>query len=413
MPKGDSNAVGRTVAEQIFSQKSGKNARAGDIVVCPVDFLMANDTTAPITIQAFDEMGGKHPANPQKALFVIDHASPCPNQKIAALHALMREFCGRHQIPLADVGEGICHQLVMEKRLVGPGDIVLGADSHTCTYGAAGAFSTGVGSTDLAAALMTGVSWFRVPESVRITLTGSFMPGVYPKDLILSLIGRFGSDGQTYNSLEFCGPALETMTMADKMTICNMVVEMGAKNGIVCDSTTGLSGEPGAAYTQQLTIDLASITPQVAKPHRVENTVPVGETAGVPISLCFLGSCTNARLEDLQIAAAILRGKRIAPGVRLMVVPASRNVMLTAMADGTLQTLVEAGGVVSPPGCSLCVGTLGGVPGDGENVLSCSNRNFCGRMGNPNANIYLASPATLAVSALSGKITDPRTWMGG
>lgn len=400
--------MGKTVVEKIFSNKCGSDISAGDIVVCGLDYIMATDATLPLALAKFREMGWTKVFDPEKIAFVIDHATPCPNQGVANLHMQMREFALEQGIRLFDVGEGICHQLLLEHELVRSGDIVLGADSHTCTYGAVGAFATGVGATDFLGAMLTGKSWFKIPHSTRIHLTGELPAGVFAKDLMLYLVGLFGSDGQTYRSLEYTGPALEAMSLAEKMTICNLSIEMGGKNGLICDSTTAIQADPDAVYMESCEIDLRALTPYVSKPHAVENAVPIDEAAGIPISQCFLGSCTNANMEDLRIAAAILRGKRIAANMRLLIAPASQKVLSDAIEEGILSDLLAAGAVLLTPGCSLCVGTLGGVPGDGENVLSSSNRNFKGRMGNPRANIYLSSPATIAATALTGVITDPR-----
>jgi 3-isopropylmalate/(R)-2-methylmalate dehydratase large subunit len=401
--------MGKTVAEKILSQHSASDARVGEIVLGQVDFLLASDTTGPIAIQSFREMGGKRVVRPEKIAFVIDHAAPCPNQKIAQLHAMMRAFAAEQGLILYDVGEGICHQLVAEKGHVKAGDLVIGADSHTCTYGALGALATGVGSTELAGAMLTGKSWFKVPETFRIELRGSFPAGVYAKDLILYLIGLLGSDGASYKSLEFTGESLERMSLADKLTICNMVVEAGAKNGVACDSTTGMFSDPDANFAKILEVDLSALVPYVAVPHRVDNVKEICELGSIPIHQGFIGTCTNGRIEDLQAAAEILGGKKIAAGVRLYIIPASKQVFLQAVRTGLVETLTEAGGVFITTGCGLCVGTHNGIPGDGDNVISSSNRNFKGRMGNNQAQVYLASPATVAASVLTGRITDPRS----
>jgi len=400
--------MGGTVAEKILSSHCNAAVQAGDIALCDVDFLMATDTTAPIAIRAFDEMGGKDVVRPENVAFVIDHAAPCPTQKIAQLHAIMRKFASQQGIVLYDVGEGICHQLVAESGCIKPGDLAIGADSHTCTYGAQGALATGVGSTELAAAMLTGKVWLKVPESFRITFSGQLPAGVYAKDLVLYLIGRLGSDGASYKSLEFYGDSLEGMTLADKLTICNMVVEAGAKNGVICDSTTGMRHDPGALFADEFDIDLSALEPYVAAPHSVDNAVPVSELESVSIQQGFIGSCTNGRIEDLRAAAEILAGRRVAAGVRLYIIPASKRVFLQAIREGLVEALTEAGGVFITSGCGPCVGTHNGIPGDGDTVISSSNRNFKGRMGNNQALIYLASPATVAASVLSGRITDPR-----
>ena len=401
-------APGRTVIEQIFSRKTGRDARAGQIVVAPVDLLMASDTTGPMTIRAFREMGGQRVFDPAKVALVIDHAAPPPNQTIANLHALMREFAAQQGLRLYESGEGICHQLLLESGLLKSGMIVLGADSHTCTYGCLGAFAAGVGATDLAAAMLTGQSWFKVPETIRINVQGELQKGVSSKDLILYIIGRLGAGGAIYKSVEFYGEAFEAMSLSSKATVANMVSEMGGKNGFICDSSTGLASEPGAKFARVVDIDASIIEPQLACPHLVDNVHPVREYEGTKVDQVVLGSCTNGRLEDLRTIAGILRGKHVAMGVRFYVFPASQKILLEAAEDGTLSALIAAGAVIMPSGCGICVGTHMGVPGDGEVVLSTTNRNFCGRMGNNKAFVYLASPATAAASALTGRITDPR-----
>ncbi|MDK2836375.1 MAG: 3-isopropylmalate/(R)-2-methylmalate dehydratase large subunit [Thermosediminibacterales bacterium] len=403
-----SEDMGKTVAEKILSEHSNKDLKAGDIALCNVDFLMASDTTAPIAIKSFYNMGGQKVKNPDKTAFVLDHASPCPNQKIAALHTMMREFASEQNIILYDVGEGICHQLIIENGHIKAGELVLGADSHTCTYGAIGALACGVGATDLAAAMFTGKSWFKVPETIRINLHGKFPSGVYAKDLILYLIGKLGSNGATYKSVEFYGEPLEKMTLSSKLTITNMVVEMGAKNGVICDSTTGMKSDPDARFERIIDVNLSKLEAYVAAPHRVDNIKKAKDLSHVKINQGFLGSCTNGRIEDLRIAAQILKGKRIPHDVRLLITPASKKVFLQAVKEGLVETLIEAGGVFITPGCGACVGTHNGIPGDNENVISSTNRNFKGRMGNNKAFIYLASPATVAASVLKGRITDPK-----
>ena len=325
-----------------------------------------------------------------------------------------------------DIGEGVCHQLVPEKGHVGPGSLVIGADSHTCTYGALNAFATGVGSTDLAAALISGKMWFKVPESIRFVCRGRLPAGVYSKDLILYLIGQVTADGATYMAAEYTGEAIAALSVDARFTIANMAIEMGAKAGLmeaddkVWDwvrehrvpsgrgSFEAVSPDPEAVYARVLEYDVSGLEPQVAKPHQVDNVAPVGEVAGIAIQQAVLGTCTNGRLEDLRIAAGILKGRRVHPEVRFIVAPASRRIFLEAMDEGIIQELVRSGAAVVTPGCGPCVGTHNGIPADGENVISTANRNFKGRMGNSNAFIYLASPATVAASALAGAIADPR-----
>lgn len=418
--------MGKTIAEKILSKKSGQDAWANDLVLASLDFMMGQDGTAPLAIKVFEEMGGQKVAAPEKVAFVIDHNAPSPVEGVSALHKVMREFAQKHGITLYDVGEGVCHQLLPEKGHVGPGSLVIGADSHTCTYGALNAFSTGVGSTDLAAALISGKMWFKVPETIRFVCHGQLPPGVYAKDLILYLIGQVTADGATYMAAEYAGEAIEALSIEGRFTIANMAVEMGAKAGLMeADEKVwawlkdnGISGDfeavkpdPDAHYAAVKEYDVSTLEPQVAKPHRVDNVAPVSEVAGTPIQQAFLGTCTNGRLEDLRIAAQIIKGRKIHPRVRLIVAPASRKVFLEAMNEGIIQQLVEAGAAVVTPGCGPCVGTHNGVPSDGENVISTANRNFRGRMGNRNAFIYLASPATVAASALAGEIADPREFL--
>jgi 3-isopropylmalate/(R)-2-methylmalate dehydratase large subunit len=417
--------VGKTIAEKILSRASQTEARAGDLVVAEVDFLMGQDGTSPLAIQAFREMNGSRVADPERVVMVIDHSAPSPNEGVSALHALMREFAREQGINFFDVGEGVCHQLVPERGHVVPGDLVIGSDSHTTTYGALNVFSTGVGSTDLAAAMLTGKLWFKVPESYRVTCTGRLPGGVFAKDLVLYLAGQVTADGATYLALEFGGETIRELSVEGRFTIANMAVEMGAKAGLMaCDEKTlawvgahsnrqprPANPDPDAEYAKQDEFDVSQLEPQVAKPHTVDNVVPVAEVAGTPIQQAVLGTCTNGRLEDLRVAASILRGRKVDPRLRLVVAPASRRIYLDALEDGTLAALVEAGAAVVTPGCGPCVGTHNGVPSDGENVISTANRNFKGRMGNNKAFIYLASPATVAASALAGCIADPRPFV--
>lgn len=417
--------MGKTIAEKILSRASGTDAYAGDLVVADLDFVMGQDGTSPLAIKAFRAMNGVKVKDPEKAAMVIDHSAPSPNEGVSALHALMREFAQEQGIHFFDVGEGVCHQLVPERGHAVPGDLVIGADSHTTTYGAINVFSTGVGSTDLAAGMLTGKLWFKVPESLKLTCRGKLPPGVYAKDLVLFLAGQLTADGATYLALEFGGEAVSDLSVEGRFTLANMAVEMGAKAGLMaCDAKTlawvrehspreprPANPDPDAIYAGEREFDVSGLLPMVAKPHTVDNVAPVTEVEGTPIQQAVLGTCTNGRLEDLRIAAAFLRGRRVHPGVRLIVAPASRRIYLDALADGTLATLVEAGASVVTPGCGPCVGTHNGVPSDGENVISTANRNFKGRMGNNKAFIYLASPATVAASALAGAIADPRPYV--
>lgn len=417
--------MGQTIIEKILSSHSGKEAYAGEIVVARVDYVMGQDGTAPLAIRAFNDMGGKEVFDRSKVAFVIDHSAPSPNEGVSALHKLMREFTREKGFKLYDIGEGVCHQLLPESGEVGPGSLVIGADSHTCTYGALNAFSTGVGSTDLAGGLISGQMWFKVPETIKFVCYGTLSPGVYSKDLILHLIGDVTADGATYMSAEYVGEAITAMSQEARFTIANMAIEMGAKAGLLeADEKTfdwlrrytdreftPVKADPDAVYARVLEYDTTRLEPQVARPHRVDNVTSVSEVAGQAVHQAVLGTCTNGRLEDLRIAAGILGGRKIHPDVRFIVAPSSRRVFLDAMAEGIIQSLVESGASVVTPGCGPCVGTHNGVPSDGETVISTANRNFKGRMGNSKADIYLASPATVAVSALTGKITDPREFV--
>lgn len=418
--------MGKTIAEKILSRASGADAWAGDLVVADVDFIMGQDGTSPLAIKAFAAMNGSRVADPAKVAMVIDHSAPSPNEGVSALHHLMREFAREQGINFFDIGEGVCHQLIPERGHAVPGDLVVGADSHTTTYGAINVFSSGVGSTDLAAAMLTGKLWFKVPETMRVLCRGRLPKGVFAKDLVLFLAGQITADGATYLAQEFAGEAVEALSVEGRFTLSNMAVEMGAKAGLMaCDEKTlawarahssreprPANPDPDAAYAKILECDVSALEPQIAKPHTVDNVAPLSEVAGTPIQQAVLGTCTNGRLEDLRVAAKLLSGRKVHPKVRFIVAPASRRIYLEAMADGTLGKLVEAGAAVVTPGCGPCVGTHNGVPSDGENVISTANRNFKGRMGNNKAFIYLASPATVAASALEGCIADPRPYFG-
>ncbi|MBI2958142.1 MAG: 3-isopropylmalate dehydratase large subunit [Chloroflexi bacterium] len=417
--------MGRTLAEKILSQRSGSEARAGDIAVVPVDLAFVQDTTGPLTVRQFYESGLKKIKDPGKAALFLDHAAPSPRSELSNDHMLLRSFAAEQGCMIFDVGEGVCHQLVAE-RLAGPGEIILGADSHSVTAGALGAFATGMGSTDVAIAMGLGRTWLRVPETIRVTIKGTFPTGVYAKDAILYLIGRIGADGATYKSLEFGGDAVTAMAMSERLTIANMAVEAGAKVGLFpSDEVTReylkARGRPGkyvalapdadAVYESAIGIDARKLEPTVSKPHTVDNVATARALQGTKVQQVFIGTCTNGRIEDFAVAASILRGKRRHEDVRLLLGPASKQVLLDAMERGYIQELVRAGGIVLPPGCAACLGVHQGILGNGEACLSTANRNFKGRMGNPDSFIYLASPATAAASALAGEITDPREVM--
>jgi len=414
--------MGKTLAEKILSQKSQSEAKSGSIIIARVDLVFVQDTTGPLTVRQFQSSGFKRLANPTRSVLFMDHAAPSPNYGLSNDHKLLRDFSRQVGATVSEVGEGVCHQIVAES-LAKPGDVIVGADSHTVTAGALGAFATGMGSTDVAIALALGETWLRVPESIKVLLSGNFPAGVYGKDLILYLIGQIGADGATYKALEFGGSGADNMSMSARLTIANMVVEAGAKAGLFAsDKITQeylaaqgrgkeyqpVSADDDAGYEKTTNIDIARLEPMIAKPHTVDNTAPVTEVRGTKINQVVIGTCTNGRLDDLALAASILQGKKRHPQTRLIIAPASRQVMLDSIQAGYIQTLIEAEAVILPPGCGPCLGLHQGVLGSGEVCLSTSNRNFKGRMGSPEAFIYLASPATAAASALTGEITDPR-----
>ena len=414
--------MGKTLAEKILSERSGSNARAGDIVIAGVNLSFVQDTTGPLTVRQFQAAGFKGLADPLKTCLFIDHAAPSPNNALSNDHLLLRQFARQTDSLISDVGEGVCHEIVVEC-LARPGDVVVGADSHTVTAGGLGAFATGMGSSDVAVAFGLGKTWLRVPETIRVIVSGDFQKGVYPKDLILHLIGQIGADGATYKALEFSGDTLNRMSISGRFTIANMAVEAGAKvglfpaDGVTQDYLTSLGRgddyqpvfpDADAAYEQTINIDVAELEPTIAKPHSVDNTAPLGEMKGTKIQQVFIGTCTNGRLEDLAVAAVILHGKKCHPGTRLITAPASRKILLEAIEAGYIQTLIESGAIILPPGCGPCLGLHQGILGNEESCLSTANRNFKGRMGNPEAFIYLGSPATAAATAITGTITDPR-----
>jgi len=416
--------MGKTIAEKILSAHSGKDAKAGDIVVADLDFMIGQDGTSGVAIDSFRKMQAKKVADPTKIAIIIDHSSPSPNEGVSAIHKKIREFCREQGVKLYDIGCGVCHQITPEQGHVVPGDLVIGADSHTCTYGAINIFSTGIGSTDLAAGMISGKLWFKVPETMKVVFKGNMPQGIYSKDLILNLIGKIGADGATYLALEIVGEAIENMSVDARFTISNMAIECGAKVGLMEADAKVMdwvkvhgkrkpnpqAADKDAKYAKVIEIDVTKLEPQIAKPHAVDNVVPVSAVLGTPIQQGLIGTCTNGRLEDFQVAAKILKGKKVHPDCRLIIAPASKDILLAMIKDGTYQTLLDAGAVAVTPGCGPCVGTHNGVPSDGENVISTANRNFLGRMGNRNAFIYLGSPATVAASMLEGKIADARKY---
>lgn len=415
--------VGRTISEKIFSAHLGRDVRAGEIVVSPVDLVFWDDSNRPQACEVFRQMNGTRVFDPARIAAFLDHAPVAHNLAAATVHRVMRNFCREQGIELFEVGEGIEHQLVPEKGLAGPGEIVIGADSHTCTAGAINTFAVGVGSSDLATALLTGKLWFRVPKTLRFILDGTLQRGVYSKDIILHLLNGIGADGASYEAVEFLGPAIAALTMESRFVITNMAVEMGAKTGLMEIDDVARSWLRGrtrrehreftsdrdADSARELRVDLSALEPQVAKPHSPANSSPVGDLVGIPIQQAVLGTCTNGRLEDLREAAALLKGRRVAPHVRLFVTPASRSILQAAMREGLISAFIDAGAVLGSPGCSGCTGGSGfAIPDDGINMITTANRNFQGRTGNRSAFIYLASPATVIASAIEGAIADPR-----
>ena len=416
---------GKTISEKILSAHSGKNAYAGDIVIADLDFMMGQDGTSGIAIDSFNKMEAKKVFDGKKVAICIDHSAPSPNIGVSTIHQKIRGFAKDNGVLLYDIGCGVCHQLVPEQGHVVPGELVIGADSHTCTYGAVNAFATGIGSTDLAAAMISGKLWFKVPETVKYIVKGKLPKGVYSKDGILYIAGQVTASGATYKAIEFVGETIDSLSMDARFTISNMAIEVGAKVGLMlADRTTKdwvskhatkpfstIKPDPDAKYEEIKEFDVSKISPQVAKPHTVDNVSPIEEVLGTKIHQGYIGTCTNGRLEDLRIAAGILKGKKVNSDCRLIVAPASKQVLQDALKEGIITTLLEANAVVVNPGCGPCVGTHQGILADGENAISTANRNFKGRMGNPKAFIYLASPATVAASVLEGKIADPRKYL--
>ena len=414
--------MGQTIAEKIISKHAGHDVKAGELCIAKVDVAAVQDGTGPLTVQEFKKIGKKELAHPDRTILFIDHAAPSPRKELSNTHMILREFAKETGAVMSDTGAGVCHQRLVET-FVNPGEILVGADSHTCTSGALGAFATGMGSTDIAVAMALGKTWMKVPSSFKIEVNGEFQKGVYAKDLILHLIGLIGADGATYRALEFSGSTIENMSMADRFTVANMAVEAGAKAGLfkTDEKTKAYLKEHGredkfkeiypdddAVYERVIEIDASKIEPVVSCPHTVDNTKPAKELGDIKLNQVFIGTCTNGRIEDLRIAASILKGKKVNQDVRLIVVPASKDVYLKALEEGLLKIFVEAGASVLAPGCGPCVGVHAGILGDGEVCLATQNRNFQGRMGNTKGFIYLASPATAAVSAITGYITDPR-----
>lgn len=408
---------GMTIAEKIIARAAGlSQVKAGDIATVTLDRLMSNDGTTHLTIGMYEKLKNPHIADKDKLVWIVDHNIPSDSPKTAASQKKMRDFAKANDIKFYE-GEGVCHQVMMENHVV-PGELIFGADSHTCAYGALGAFGTGVGCTDYLYAMVTGTSWVMVPGTLRFNLKGKLNDGVYARDLILSIIGKIGANGANYKAMEFAGEGLHSLSMADRISICNLCVEAGAKTALMevddvaMDYLKEHGREPKACFTsdddavfeQVYDIDLSTIQPIVAKPHFVDNVVPAKESLGVKIDEAFLGSCNNGRIEDLRVGAAIIKGKKVAPKVRFLVVPASRSVYLQAMKEGLLDIFMDAGAIVMNPNCSVCWGSCQGVIGEGETLISTGTRNFKGRAGHKDSFVYLASAATVTASAIKGEI---------
>lgn len=414
----------RTMSEKILSATSGRVAMAGDIVFCKPDWVLGTDASSPMAIAYFEAMGGTRLADPSRVAFALDHYSPPTRPETAAFHAQVRGFAGRHGATLFDVGEGISHQVLCERGMARPGMLVIGADSHTVTCGALNLFATGVGSSDLAAAMITGEVWLRVPETIRIFLVGERAPDFAAKDVALAMVAELGAEGANYAALEFHGPGVAAFPLEDRLVFSNLAVEAGAKAALFpadgkteayLSDRTDQGVEPveadiGARYVRDVTIDLGELAPRIALPHSPEHVVPLVDAIGTPIHMVFIGTCTGGRVRDFHDALRVLErgGGTLASGVQLVVTPASGEVRQRLTEDGTLAAFVAMGATVTTPGCGACCGTSGVIPGDRMNVLSTANRNFKARMGNATASIYLASPAACAAAALSGCISDPR-----
>ena len=412
-----------TISEKIFTRASGNVAHANDFVMADIDYAMAHDVTSVLAVRAFREMGVEKVWDADKIVIPFDHLVPAGTEVAAALQKDTREWIMQQNIRhFYEGGEGVCHQVLPEQGFALPGKLIVGADSHSCTYGAFGAFGTGVGATDMAEISASGKLWFRVPETIKMTVDGTLEKGVYAKDLTLYLIGKTGISGATYKAVEFYGTAVSDLSVSGRMTLCNMAIEMGAKTGIVppdkktfdfLQNRSMVDFEPAyadkdAVYCRENDFDAKDIEPQIACPHEVDNVVPISKVAGIHIDQAFLGTCTNGRFEDLSIAADILKGKKTI--IRTVAAPASRCVLLEAVQTGVFETLVKAGVTFISPGCGPCLGAHQGIIAEGENCISTANRNFKGRMGK-GGNVYLASPASVAAAALTGKITDPREYV--
>ncbi len=413
------------VTEKILAKAADKKiVHPDEIVDVNVDMVMTHDLTGPLAVEAFNKIGVKKVWDNNKIVVILDHQVPAESIKAAELHKTMRNFAKDQNLSFYDVGRGgVCHQVMPENGYVVPGTVIVGSDSHTCTYGAFGAFATGIGSTEAAAVMATGKIWFKVPPTIKLDIKGKFKKHVYPKDLILNIIGTLGVDGAIYRATEFSGPTIKAMSISGRMTLCNMAVEMGAKNGIMApDETTAeflagrvkkipnltqLQSDPDAQYERTVEFNVSKLEPQIACPSSVDNVKPISEIGNIPIDQAFIGSCTNGRLEDLQMAAKVMKGKKVKAGVRALIIPASQEVWSQANQEGLLQIFTDAGAIVCGSACGPCLGGHIGLLAAGETCVASSNRNFIGRMGSTQADVYLASPATVAASAIAGRIVSP------
>ena len=412
--------MGLTLAEKIISLHTDKEVHAGELVIAKVDVCAVQDGTGPLTVQEFKKLGKDKLFNPERTILFIDHASPSPKKELSNMHTTLREFSRGYGAVLSEVGSGVCHQRLIES-YVNPCEILVGADSHTCTSGALGAFATGMGSTDIAVAMALGKTWLKVPATFKIVVNGKFNEGICSKDLMLHLIGMIGADGATYKALEFCGDTIDNMEMSERFTLANMAVEAGAKAGLfVADEKTKaylkehgredkfktLKPDEDAVYERIIEINAADIKHTVSCPHTVDNTKTVDELGEIKVNQVYIGTCTNGRLEDMRTAAKILKGNKVKEGVRLLICPASKDIYLKSLEEGLIKIFMEAGAIILPPGCGPCVGVHAGILADDEVCLSTQNRNFQGRMGNTKGYIYLSSPYVAAYTALRGYIAD-------
>ena len=412
--------MGQTLAEKIISEHVGRPVRAGELVISKVDVCAVQDGTGPLTVQEFKKLGKGKLNNPERTILFIDHASPSPKKELSNMHTTLRDFSRDYGAILSEVGSGVCHQRLIET-FVNPCEILVGADSHTCTSGALGAFATGMGSTDIAVAMALGKTWLKVPQTFKIVVNGKFNEGICSKDLMLHLIGMIGADGATYRALEFCGETIENMEMSERFTLANMAVEAGAKAGLfVADEKTKaylkehgredkfrtLKPDEDAVYERVIEIRAEDIKHTVSCPHTVDNTKTVDELGEVKVDQVYVGTCTNGRIEDMRTVAGILKGHKVKEGVRMLICPASRDIYMKALDEGLIRTFMESNATILPPGCGPCVGVHAGILADGEVCLTTQNRNFQGRMGNTNGFIYLSSPYVAAYSALRGYIAD-------